>query len=344
MEMFNQMYYYPFFISFLLSVGMMFVLVWLNKKFKFKNNRDSERHIHNSKVSRLGGAAIIIGFLGAIFLDHNLVISAQLWGVIIATLVILAFGVWDDFWELDWKTQLFFQVAAAILIFIMGVHVDYVTNPLGGLVFLNLGKYLLPSLFFIIFWVIIVINSVNWLDGIDGLSSGVSLIGIATIFFLSLRPEVNQPPIGIITMALVGAILGFWLFNFYPAKILAGTSGSMFMGFMLAVLAIFAGAKIATALLVMSPAIIDALWVVGKRIKEGRSIFKADKRHLHHKLKELGWKETKISLFFYVFTIIIAIIALNTRTTGKLVSLVLIAVLMLSVLFYLSRKKISLQK
>lgn len=316
----------------------MFILIWISKKIKSDNKRNSERHIHKKKISRLGGIAIIIGFVASIFLSPNLVISPQLWSVIIASFIILVFGLWDDFVELDWKTQIFFHVAIAILIFIMGIRVEYITNPLGGMIFLNFGPYLIPSLIFVILWVTVIINSVNWLDGIDGLSGGVTLVGVLTIFFLSLRPEVNQPPVGIITMALAGAIFGFLLFNFYPARILAGTTGSVFLGFLLAVLAIFAGAKIATAILVMAPAIIDAFWVMMERFKSGQSIFKADNRHLHHKLKELGWSQVKISLFFYGVTVLIALIALNTRAIGKIISFILILIIMLIVLIYLNKK------
>ena len=265
-------------------------------------------------------------------------VTNQLYGVIAASLLILAVGLWDDFWKLDWKTQLFFQVCAAITVFIMGVQVEYITNPLGGVVFLNLGKYLIPSLLFVIAWLVVIMNSMNWLDGIDGLSGGVAFIGALTIFFLSLRPEVNQPPVGIIAAALAGAVLGFLIFNFYPARIMAGTSGAMFMGFALAALAIFAGTKIATALLIMAIPVIDVFWVMGERIKAGDPIFKSDTRHLHRKLMELGWTQRKISLFFYAITFLIAGVALNTRTVGKLATIILVAAVMVASLAIINKK------
>jgi len=226
----------------------------------------------------------------------------------------------------------------AILIFIFGVRVEYITNPSGGLLFLNIGKYLLPSFVFVTAWILLMINSMNWVDGVDGLSGGVTLIGVLTIFFLSLKPEVNQPPVGIITMALAGSILGFLIFNFYPSRILAGTSGSMFFGFILATLAIFAGTKIATALLVMAVPIIDALWVIGERIRSGDSIFKSDNRHLHHKLLEIGWSPKRIVLFLYAVTFSIAIVAVNTRAIGKMITLALVVVIMISTLIFVNKK------
>jgi UDP-GlcNAc:undecaprenyl-phosphate GlcNAc-1-phosphate transferase len=251
----------------------------------------------------------------------------------------LIVGISDDFHELDWKVQLFFQIAVAVLVFVMGVRVELITNPFGGYIFLNIGKYIFPSLLFVIVWMVLIVNSVNWLDGIDGLSGGVTLIGVLTIFFLSLKPEVNQPPVGIITMAFAGSIAGFLIFNFRPALILAGTSGSMFMGFILATLSIFAGVKIATALLVLAIPVADSIWVIGERIRNGDSIFKSDKRHLHYKLMELGWSQRKISLLFYFVTVLIAIVALNTRAIGKLITIILIIIIM-AIAFLVINKKI----
>lgn len=331
------MYFYPFIYSFLITVGIVFCILFLCSKFDFLKKTSKNRK-RPKGACRLGGVAIIIGFLAAIFINNDLVISQNLWGIIFASVVILIFGIFDDFLELEWKTQLLFQIAVAILIFIFGIRVEYITNPLGGLIFLNLGKFLLPSLFFVIFWIVLMINSMNWVDGVDGLSGGVSFIGSLTIFFLSLKPEVNQPPVAIIAMALAGAFLGFLIFNFNPSKILAGTSGSMFMGFILASLAIFAGVKIATALLIMAVPVIDALWVIGERMKSSDSVFKSDNRHLHYKLLELGWSQKRIIVFFYTITLCVSAVALNTRAMGKMITLILVAVIMSATLMFINKK------
>jgi len=334
-----MLYFFPFIISFLITVSLICLALFLCSKFKFlKSVEKIKRGGTTEKVCRIGGVAIIIGFAVALLLDGNLIISEKLWGIIIVSFLILIFGIIDDFLELDWKAQLIFQISIALLIFVFGVRVEYITNPAGGLIFLNVGKYLIPSFVFIMIWIVLLINSMNWVDGIDGLSGGATLIGILTIFFLSLKPEVNQPPVGIIAMALAGSILGFLIFNFYPSKILAGTSGSMFFGFILATLAIFAGTKIATALLVMAVPIIDALWVIGERLRSGNSIFKSDNRHLHYKLLEIGWSPKKITLFFYAVTFSIAIVAVNTRAIGKIITLTLIIAIMVSALIFIGRK------
>jgi UDP-GlcNAc:undecaprenyl-phosphate GlcNAc-1-phosphate transferase len=332
-----DLYFFPFICSFLIVVALTAVLLFFFKG-SHKNIRVEPRHAHAPSICRLGGVAVIVSFIATLFLDTRLYISQGLWGIIIACGFLLVIGVWDDFWEIDWKVQLFFQIAIVVLIFILGVQVEYITNPGGGIIMLNVGKYLLPSLLVMIIWFVLIINSMNWLDGIDGLSSGVTLIGAITIFFLSLRPEVNQPPIGIITMALAGSVVGFLIFNFYPAKIIAGTAGATFMGFILASLSIFAGAKIATALLVMAVPIIDAIWVIGERIRSGESIFKSDRRHLHFKLMEIGWSPKKISLTYYAVTALVAIIALNTRATGKLAAFALLGLLLVIFITFITRK------
>jgi len=330
-----ELYLKPFLGALALSLGLIILIIKLTKKrSSIGDKRISKRHVHdkNESVSRLGGVAIIIAFILTILLDENLVITKILWGIIFGGVFILIIGLIDDLKELNWKTQLFFQTCAVSLIFIFGAKINYITNPFGEAFQLDtLGKILFGIILGII-WSLILMNAMNWLDGIDGLSGGVAFIGAMTIFLLSLKPEVNQPPVGILAMALAGSLFGFLIMNFYPAKIMAGTSGAFFMGFILAGLSVFAGTKIATTLLVLSIPIIDFFWVIGRRIKLGKSIFEADQEHLHHKLMKLGWSQRKISLFFYTITILIAMIALNIGATGKAAMVVLL--LFLAIVFF----------
>jgi len=331
-------YLVPFVISFILTALFMFLLKFIAGNIKWRG-RMSIRHIHKGNVFRVGGIAMIIAFNLSILFNKDLFITAQLYGIMIASGIILIVGVWDDIREVFWKTQFFYQVASAILVFIFGLRIFSVTNLLsGGNIKLDAGIGIIFSILLVIFWVVVMINAMNWLDGIDGLSGGISFIGAITIFVLSLYPEVNQPPVAILAMILSGTILGFLIFNFYPSMILAGTSGSMFMGFALATLAIFAGTKIATAILVMSLPMIDFVWVIGERVRNRKSIFKADKNHLHHKLLELGWSQRKIALHFYIITVLISIVALNTRAIGKSITLAATIIIMTGALIFLNKK------
>lgn len=333
-----MIYLIPFLTSFFITIALIFAGIFLGKKVDWSGRKEA-RHIHDGKILRIGGIAMIIAFNSAIFSNPDLVMNIPLYGFMAATLIIMLVGVWDDRRELFWKTQLFCQFAVAILVFILGVRIYYITNfATGGIVNFDSGLWVLFSIFLVVGWIILMINSMNWIDGIDGLSGGITFIGAVTMFFLSLKPEVNQPPMAIIAMILAGTAMGFLIFNFNPAFVLAGTSGSMFMGFSLAVMAVFSGTKIATAVLVMAIPLIDFIWVIGERLRQGRSIFKPDKNHLHHKLLELGWSQWKIALYFYTITIGVAVIALNTQAIGKVVSLVGIVAIMVVALVIVDRK------
>lgn len=336
-------YLYPFVDAFLLTVILSAGAVWSSKYFRFGNRR-GQRHIHRDGVSRLGGLVMIVAFNAAIFLNRDLFITPELYGFCLGSIILLVVGFLDDLKELFWKVQLFIQMAVAVLVFIMGIRIYYITNPLtGGILHLDAGLGIIFSVVLVIFWIILVMNAVNWADGIDGMASGVIFIAAVTIFILSFRPEVNQPPIAIMCAILMGTSLGFLIFNFNPSLIIAGTAGSMFMGYSLAVMSIFAGTKIATALLVLSVPIIDFAWVIWERFKAGKSIFLPDKNHLHYKLMELGWSQKKIVWSYWAVTALIAVVALNTRVIGKSITLLVVAAIMVTILIVVN-KKISRQK
>ncbi len=334
----------PFLISFSLTAILIYVIISLTKKIKWLG-RENFRHIHKNNISRLGGLAMVIVFNLAILINKDLFLNSQFYGFLIGNIILLLVCFLDDLKEIRWKIQLFTQIATSVFVFIMGIRIYYITNPLnGGIIKLDSGIGVIFSVALVIFWLILVMNSINWADGIDGLSGGISFITVATIFFLSFHSEVNQPPIAIACAILMGTILGFLTFNFYPSKILAGTTGAMFMGFSLAVLAIFAGTKIATSLLVLAVPVIDSLWVVGERIRNKKSVFVPDRNHLHYKLMELGWSQRKIVLVYWVFTAVVATVALNTRMIGKGITLFLVAIIMIVATLAINKKISDLNK
>jgi UDP-GlcNAc:undecaprenyl-phosphate GlcNAc-1-phosphate transferase len=329
----------PFLLAFFLSVFFVWLIYPWAKKILWQG-REEPRHLaEKTKAFRIGGIAMILAFILALVLDQNLFLSWEIKGLFLALALILMVGFKDDIKELSWKIHLIFQILLVGLVFLWGIRIEYITNPFSlGIINFSGNGGLLISFLLVLIWILVLMNALNWLDGIDGLSGGTALISALTIFFLSLKPEVNQPPVAILAIALSGAILGFLLFNFYPAKILAGTSGTMFFGFTLAILAIFSGTKIATAILVLFLPLMDFIWVIGERIKEGKSIFKPDQKHLHFKLLELGWSPIKINAFFFSATAIFSLIALNTRILGKSVTLLTAILLMLSFLVFIKKK------
>lgn len=274
---------------------------------------------------------MIGAFLFTIFFIGNLEFDSLKWGMAISSVTILFFGLIDDIKNLSWKKQIIAQVIIALIMIYAGLQVDYIANPFGGAEFrLDSAAYLIAgnqyyffSSVFVLFLIVGFMNIINWLDGLDGLAGGVGIIGFLTLFFLTVSSLVNQPPLGIISLAAAGAILGFLLFNFYPAKIFMGTSGSMFIGFLLAAVSIFSGVKLATVALVLTIPILDAVWVIVRRVRKNSSIFAGDKKnHLHYRLLELGFSQRKITLFYYALSAFFGFIALKLGGLGKFIAFI----------------------
>lgn len=297
----------PFLASFVLSVLAIFFLL----------------RVKRERIKRLGGIVVILVFIAMVLAERNLVITRPIVGIIAGCLVVLFTGFLDDIKSLNWKWQLLFQVIIAIIAISFGVRSSFIANPLGGIILLSspIIYFIFYTLYFLLF-----VNSLNWLDGTDGLAGGVTLASLATIFFLSFKPEVNQPAVAILCAIAGGTVLGFLVFNFNPAKIFAGTSGAWFFGFILASFSIFAGAKIATVMMATLIPILDLVRVVWERWREGQSIFHRDKRHLHYLFLKQGFGERKIFFLYFLASVLIGVLALNLNAIGKLGTMFVVAV------------------
>jgi UDP-GlcNAc:undecaprenyl-phosphate GlcNAc-1-phosphate transferase len=155
------------------------------------------------------------------------------------------------------------------------------------------------------------INSINFIDGLDGLSTGVAIIAALTLGFVSLGYESSyQLIVALLCAVFAGALLGYLPWNFNPAKVFIGTTGVMVMGYLLAVLAILGSAKVAAALLILGVPIIDTFWIITRRILSGHSPFTPDRGHIHHRLLDLGLSHRGVVLLIYAITAILAIASL----------------------------------
>ncbi len=327
-----MLYFLPFLFAFLASLCL---VPLLRAIFVF----EAEKSIAFVNFwSRLGGAAIILGFLLTFIFNKSLVFDAPKIGLILAALAIFVFGMLDDYFDFPAWPQLVFQIALGLLILFFGFHLDFLSNPFGsgplrldGWQFQIFGQaFNFWGSLLIIAWVVLMINAFNWLDGVDGLAGGVGGISFLVLFLLSVSSLINQPPLGIISLIMAGVTLGFLALNFPwrgKSSLMMGTSGSIFLGFMLAALSILSGAKIMTIFLVLSLPILDALWVIWSRFKEGKSIFKKDRRHLHFKLLKIGFSAKFILVFYYLLAAILGILALLTQTSGKIFALVAVLIL-----------------
>jgi UDP-GlcNAc:undecaprenyl-phosphate/decaprenyl-phosphate GlcNAc-1-phosphate transferase len=191
-------------------------------------------------------------------------------------------------------------------------------------------------------WTMGMTYTTKLLDGMDGLVTGIAAIAGMVLFGLSLTPDVSQPQTALLSMIFVGSLLGFLILNFYPAKIFLGEGGSTFAGFLLAILAIISGGKIATAILVMGIPVLDALWVILQRLFNRQSPFHGDRRHLHYKLTEIGFSEPQAVLFLYALSGIFGVSALFLQSLGKLIALAILVIVMLVIIvgiFVIYKKK-----
>lgn len=300
----------------------------IQKKIATPSPRD--RDVHTKAIPRLGGLGIAISFFVIIFAiliiaPDKLVFTAEkflfldknLFGLLLAGLVWVIIGVIDDIYGINSFFKLIFQLICGLVIVLFGIKIFWFSNPLGGL---NIDIGILTFIF-VPLWIALLMNALNWFDGIDGLTPGISIISLSILFFLAINPHVNQPATALLCAVLAGAVAGFLPFNWFPSKIFLGDTGSMFLGLMIGAFAIISGAKLATAALVLGIPIIDAVWVVIIRLTQKKSIFAADKNHLHHRFLRAGFTQKQIVIFIYTISIIFGIIALYSNTVGKFIAL-----------------------
>ncbi len=268
-----------------------------------------QNKIKRNFIKRFGGVAIILPLLIIVLVSSEIEYTLAIKGLIFGLMAILIFGILDDIIDLSWKYQLLFQIGLVLfLTTLFSFSVDYFVGPFEKVfrmdaISLVIGSFNLEvfSFFFILFWFLAIINSVNWADGINGLSGGVGMLGGLALFLISLTRDVNQPAIAILAIIFIASILGFWWNNFPKGEIEAGTSGSYAIGFFLATTAIMAGTKVATVLIVLTIPLVDFIWVVIERWHNQSPITKKDKRHLHYKLRDSGWSDKKIIFYYFVF-------------------------------------------
>ena len=277
-----------------------------------------ERRVNERPVPRGGGVAVAIAFVGVTLamLALNGVVKFvaippsvqlnELVGLLLGGALATAFGVIDDALDLRARWQFGGQLGLALFAIALGYTVDFIANPIGN------GLLRLPGpipIGFSIVWIAGMINSINFIDGLDGLSSGIGLIAAVTLGVISLTPQIDQSLIAVLCFVLAGALLGFMRWNFHPATIFAGTSGVMFLGYTLALLSILGTAKVAVAMLVLAVPIIDAFWIIVRRLLQRRSPFSPDRGHLHHRLLDVGLSHRQTVLLIYGICVALALIA-----------------------------------
>ncbi|MBR4720317.1 MAG: undecaprenyl/decaprenyl-phosphate alpha-N-acetylglucosaminyl 1-phosphate transferase [Clostridia bacterium] len=285
------------------------------------------RRMHKKPVPRLGGLAIIFGFTVSICCFAHF--SRELIATLCGAFIIAVMGVIDDCKNLSAKRKFVIQIIAALVVIIGGnIRITVLTNPN---IFSENPYIVLPmwlSVITTVLWIVFITNAVNFIDGLDGLAAGVSAIMSVSLVFIALR--IQEYSSAIIGLALMGACFGFLPFNFNPAKIFMGDTGSTFLGFILATLSIqgvfksYAIITFAVPLLILGLPLFDALFAMIRRIWRGQSPMVADRGHLHHRLIDMGFSQKQTVFILYAISGVLGITAVVLAESGTLRALILL--------------------
>ena len=302
----------------------------------------STRKVHTRAVPRIGGVAIFASFFFALFLlfllrDQSsaaglICHDSRIPGFVLGAVIIFALGLYDDIKSLSAVPKFLGQVIAALMAYSWGLKITLVSMPFGG--GLELGIFSLPLT---LFWFVLVINAINLIDGLDGLAAGIGLFVCLAMLFICAA--LNRIIEALAFASMAGTLLGFLRYNFNPASIFMGDSGSYFLGYCLAALSIAGSIKgqVATAMLIpviaLGVPLIDTMWAPMRRFLLGRKIFQADQGHLHHQLVRLGFTHRRAVLLIYGVTILLGIAAIGLVHAQNDLAALILFVLGMGVIF-----------
>lgn len=317
---------------------------WGAFRFGLVDDGSEARKVHEKPIPRLGGIAIVIAYflpvIGLLFIENRIseAYYADLYkvvGLVGGAGVVVALGLADDLWGLSAKFKLAVQVAIAVGVYCLGFEIGQFATPFG--ITLQLGWFALPVT---VLWIVGVMNAINLIDGLDGLAGGISLFAVITLFVLALIK--GNVVIGLTAVSLAGALLGFLRYNFNPASIFMGDSGSLFLGFVLSTTAIWGNTKSSTVVALMIPILalglplFDTTVAIVRRFLGGRGIFSADRGHIHHRLLDLGLTHRQVVLVLYGVSITFTGLALSlvyASANGALAAVILGVFLVAVVVF-----------
>lgn len=338
-----------FLLAFITSYVFTPYTVRLARKVKALDKPKDKRKVHKKIMPRLGGIAIVIGFLvSAIYLIITMIIEKKLdiftnnyyiklLGFFAGIIILEIFCYLDDKKGIKPIIKLLGQIVAAIVVVASGVVIDNIVIASAGTIISN--EIFLKI--FTVIWIVAITNAINLIDGLDGLSAGVSLISaicLMIIFILNSSPIVSI----IFATALAGALLGFLPFNFNPARTFMGDTGSNFIGFALAVISIMGVAKTYTAIIIVAPVLVLALpifdtsFAIIRRVireKSIKAVFKADRGHLHHKLIDRGYTQKQAVYILYGTSATFGLFAIILLESGiwKAISFALLVVAIVAI-------------
>lgn len=286
---------------------------------------DGARRVHDHPIPRMGGLAIFLGFLlsALLFVD----IGPQFQGILLGCVIIVATGVIDDIISLNAWVKLALQIAAALVAVLHGIRIEVLINPIvwSSSEYWVLGALSIPIT---ILWIVGITNSVNLIDGLDGLAVGVSTISSVTMLIIALL--VADAQVALVLAALAGACVGFMPYNLNPAKIFMGDTGSLLLGYVLATTSVmglfkfYAVVSFAVPLLALAVPLFDTVFAFCRRLLKGQSPFHPDRGHFHHRLIDMGLSQKQAVAVLYCISAVLGLAAVVITTSGEIKALILI--------------------
>lgn len=347
-------------VSFVVAIGITPLCMLIARRYGIVDDPQTapERKKQARPIPLLGGLAIIVAtwvtwlvlWRGG-YLADEIVTLKQILSVSVAGGILAVGGVIDDRWHLSARRQIWWVIVAVAIVVAGGIGVTFITNPFGGILDLTAIQWTLVRWhdvpyhltlwadLFTFVWLLGASYTTKILDGLDGLVSGLGIIGGMIVFLLTLRPEVHQAGVGMIALSLVGASAGFLYWNWHPAKVYLGEAGSLYIGFMLGVVSIISGGKIATALLILGLPILDLLWVMIQRVRNRRSPFtSADRFHLHFRLLDAGFSVRQSVLIIFSLVTVFGVSTLYVHGAMKVVVLAALGGVMAILVWWVMRR------
>jgi len=314
------------FICFMLTI----LLTPLIKKLAIRIgavDKPNQRKVHMKVMPRLGGLAIYISFIAGVLLlqpdsPHSL-------PILLGSLIIVITGMVDDVRELSPRVKLIGQLAAALVVVLSGIHVEFINLPFGGQ--LEFGIFSIPLT---ILWIVGVTNAINLIDGLDGLAAGVSSIALLTISGMAII--MGDAYVTVLGLILMASTIAFLFYNFYPAKIFMGDTGALFLGYMISVLSLL-GFKNVTFISLIIPALIlgvpisDTFFAIIRRLVHKQPLSAPDKSHLHHCLLRLGFSHRQVVLIIYAIAAMFSLAAFIFSMATLWGSLIFIGVILITI-------------
>ncbi|MFZ5470301.1 MAG: MraY family glycosyltransferase [Myxococcota bacterium] len=348
-------YFVAFLVALMVGAALTLVVRHFAHRFGWLDQARSSRKVHRAPIPRLGGVAIVGGFFAPLlglfwvdsFVGETFQAATQLvWGLFIGGLAIALLGLYDDLRGAGAPLKFAVQCAVAFALYQLGARIEVLANPFGAP--LQLGVFSLP---FTVLWIVGVVNAMNLIDGLDGLAGGVAFFAVATNFALAAtRGDILMC---LMMAALGGAILGFLVFNFNPASIFMGDTGSMFLGFVLAITSVVTSTKSGTAVAILVPVIslglpiMDTLLAMVRRTLLGRPMFSADKEHIHHRLmSRVHLSHRNAVLVLYALCCLFGLTALglsfanSAQSAMLLAGMAIVIIVLMRKLGYLTPKQV----